>query len=362
VVAEWGEGRIARLESETGARTPLVIERPPLCLVRGSSSNDGNNNNSSTTRTTAPAASTNPRIGRPTSLLYTPFGDLLFVERDRTCGASAVLRLRHAVHAVPLPSLRASRLAHSWTSVVRRDLQVDDSVDDDDDEESDNNNRKNKNNNFRLDLPEVLYKERNGVASIGGMALTEEWTSLYLTAKKEKGDVVLVKLPLVPSDDEEEEEGEEDRYDHEKDEENAGRGAANVAPAGPKIVFRLSEHVLSAKEGEGPGVIAVSRSGVVFWSVPGGVAIVDIASSAVLGRLDLPPATGDDDNGDGSPSSSTEVTSLTIGEDNYLYVTTRTRLYRILLREGPAKVPTNLVVKPATARRRRRKKTDKEPV
>ena len=147
MVAEWGEGRIVRLE-ENGARTPLVIQVPDLC---------SNETTASVTR----------RVHQPYALLYTPFGDLLALDQY-DCG-DALIRLKQATHVEPLDSLPSSRKAHSWTSLNT------------------------------TTLPEVVLSR----SKLGGMALEPNWVKVYLTAKQ--GDsIVLLSVSLEEEDDQDE--------------------------------------------------------------------------------------------------------------------------------------------------------------
>ncbi|VEU34512.1 unnamed protein product [Pseudo-nitzschia multistriata] len=92
VVAEYGEGRVVRLE-ENGARTPLIV---------GTTQEGGD------------------RLARPFRLLVTPYGDLLAVD-DESGGRPphgeppfVLWRLEGASGVPGLASLAASRRAHAW--------------------------------------------------------------------------------------------------------------------------------------------------------------------------------------------------------------------------------------------------------
>jgi hypothetical protein len=112
IIAERGEARIIRLERDTGARTPLVTHLPP------SSHQDSG------------AAATRPTL--VTSMLYTPFGDLLFVnnptfslslsseENGSSGGGGGGIYLVDQAHRVPAIAALESKAAHdkSYTSNV----------------------------------------------------------------------------------------------------------------------------------------------------------------------------------------------------------------------------------------------------
>lgn len=242
MVAEWGEGRIVRLE-ENGARTPLVIQVPDPC----------SNESTSATR----------RVHQPFSLLYTPFGDLLVLEQY-DCG-DALVRLKQATHVEPLDSLQTSRKAHSWTSLNT------------------------------TTLPELVLSR----SKLGGMALEPNWVNVYLTAKH--GDsIVLLSVSLENEDDEEE--------------------TTSTLP-NSQVVMDFTEYATA------PGPIAVDKKGLIFLGVDKGVLIVQ--DSKVLARLNVPET----------------PTALTLGEDNFLYISIVSSLLRIRVNEGPVHVPSNLVVK-----------------
>jgi hypothetical protein len=82
------------------------------------------------------------------------------------------------------------------------------------------------------------------------------------------------------------------------------------------------------------GKIAVDRKGRLFWAVSDNLLVVDPDKGAILGKLALPA----------------DATSLTLGEDGFLYITTSNALLRIRVREGPVKAPTNMVVRPTRSK------------
>ena len=259
VIAEWGEGRIARLE-ENGARTPLVMHVPDVC---------------STTENGV------RRLERPTTLLYTPFGDLLFIDHFVECQKAAMFQLRRAVHTEALSSLIESRKAHAWTAI-------------------DSNH---------ASLPHLLYSDES-IAHMGGLALTPIWTSVYLSAVKDDS-VILLRIPLEKEED-----------DDDSDDEKAQK--VNISTE-PQMILNLTQHFPSVKE---PGAVAVSREGRVFWTTADGVLVVDPEKNMVLGMIPTP----------------SEPTSIALGEDRFLYLSTKTSLLRIRVQQAPVKVPTNVVV------------------
>jgi hypothetical protein len=268
VVAEWGEGRIVRLE-ENGARTPVLLQVPNVCDAQGSQ-----NATSDSTR----------HLEAPLALLYTPFGDLLVLDHYADCNKTALIQLRHAVHVKALDSLSVSRKAHAW---------------------------KEPQHDF---TSEILF---SGVEQLGSMALTPTWTSIYVTAKRD-GSIVLLEMLLTSEND-----------DDDDDEENANDKAA--LPVEPRLVMNLSQKLPSVQE---PGKIAVDRKGRLFWAISDTLLVIDPDKGAILGKVSLPA----------------DATSLTLGEDGFLYVTTNNTLLRIRVQEGPVKAPTNMVVRPAISK------------
>jgi hypothetical protein len=259
VLAEWGERRIVRLEDTTGARTPLVINVPE----------DGCKQHASS------AKQHQRRVERPIAMVYTPFGDLLFLESSGS-ECNTVMRLTRVVHVPPLHSAMESRMAHKW------------------------------NETHHSHPIDVLYKE----TEIKSMALDSTGLGLYLTVRRAEDDsVLLVHLSLSEDDDD--------------DEEDTNKIDPTSKMGGVKVEFNLT----SANIADPPQAMAVDEKDHVFLSVPGGVLV--IKNDRVLGTLTSP----------------TPITSLTLGEDHYLYITTSTQLLRIRVRHGPPKVPTNRVKK-----------------
>jgi hypothetical protein len=272
VVAEWGEGRIVRLE-ENGARTPVLLQVPNVC---GGAIGSNNATIDSTRHLEAPLA-----------LLYTPFGDLLVLDHYAECNQAALIQLRHAVHVKALDSLSVSRKAHAWEEPQH------------------------------AFMPEILFA---GVEQLGSMALTPTWTSIYVTAKRD-GSIILLEMPLTSENDDD---------DDDDDEEEGSNDKASL-PVEPRLVMNLSQKLSSVQD---PGKIAVDRKGRLFWAVSDNLLVIDPDKGAILGKLSLPA----------------DSTSLTLGEDGFLYITTSNVLLRIRVREGPVKAPTNMVVRPAISK------------
>lgn len=252
VVSEWGEGRIVRVEEETGARTPLVMLVPEACKH----------------------ASARPRrVEKVRNLLLSPFGDLIFLETSST-GCSAIMRLKEAIHVPPLESAMTSRLAHKW-NVTHHSHPID-----------------------------MLYKG----AEIGSMSMDEKGEGLYVTVKRYDGSVLLEHLSLV------------------EDEDELTDTTSGLLQSTARVEFNFTSETNDVAEP--PQAMAVDEKGNVFVAVPNGILVLK-EGKHILGTL----------------ASPTPITSLTLGEDKYLYVTTSTQLLRVLVRHGPPKYPTNLAPK-----------------
>ncbi len=143
LVAEYGEGRVVRLE-ENGARTPLIIETTALA-------------NSSEKETN--------RLSRPFRLLVTPYGDLMVIDDATKRDEGFVLwRLPKASEVPPLSSLAVSREAHIW------------------------------NRNNETETPQVFFQS----TTMGGMVLDPSGQGIYVTTMDPDSlSVMVVSLPLL---------------------------------------------------------------------------------------------------------------------------------------------------------------------
>jgi hypothetical protein len=244
VVAEWGEQRIVRMEV-SGARTPLVMTVPSLC---------------NTTTTT-----TRRRVYQPIHLVYTAFGDLLFADYDKSCQQTALYYLDNAMAISPLSSTVESRRAHSWNDTNNHDTQV-----------------------------QLLYQAPT-VTRIGGMALHDTWTAIYVMLQHANDTVQLVQLQLNDDDDE--------------------------------PLWNGTLHVVYSWEKGLAGPVAVDGKHHVLVGVDQQVCLLQLGKLGACLELPAP------------------ATSLTVGEDGFLYCTTATDLYRIKIRTKPLKLPTNMVKK-----------------
>ena len=202
MVAEWGEQRIIRLE-ESGARTPLILQVPDVCH---------------------PETST-VRLHQPTSMLMTPFGDLIVVDHAADCRISVVWRLQKAMQVPALQSAWDSRLAHKWTQVQH---------------------------NHSLD--KVLQASR-----VGGIALDGTWEGLYAVVRGNGGKVRLLLVPLLPDEDDEQ-----------------------TTPKETQTIMDISDYTAT------PGPLVMDKSQNLYVGLDDGILIVSPAPHKVLGKLQLP--------------------------------------------------------------------------
>ena len=226
IVAEYGEGRVVRLE-ENGARTPLIIE-----------------------------TATKKRLTRPFRLLTTPYGDLLAMDNatrsdyhsggdddndDNNKGSFVLWRLPKASDVPALPSLAASRKAHAW----------------------------NRNNNTML--PHVFFQSNE----MGGMVLDPSGQRILVTTRTmDPGDnssssVVVVSLPLLDDlDDQEESNKNGDLVD-----DNGKIISREMSTRQSILVFDYSAHA------KAPGAIEVDNNGNIYLAVENGILVVSKSRS-----------------------------------------------------------------------------------
>jgi hypothetical protein len=226
IVAEWGEGRISRLE-ENGARTPLIIQ-----LTSASGEED--------------------RLYRPFQLLMTPFGDLLGL--DSTMEGGDILWQLPQAHKIPgLESLGVSRKAHSWKELPAETFSA----------------------------PQKLLQSRR----LGGVALVpNNWMKVYVTMRQ--GDSVTVVVLSIEDDEEEDEDNDDDKVAPEENEKVEGSQKTNKRQSA--IFFDYSQYAKEPGPIEidekgnmylaiDGGILFLSSSGHVTGrlSIPG-ISIVDL--------------------------------------------------------------------------------------
>ena len=298
IVAEWGEGRLVRLE-ENGARTPLALLRAPPCH---------DHKKKKKTDTTVDLY--------PHQLLMTPFGDLLVLDSLSSSSSSCIYKVQQALTIPPLESLQESRWAHNHSWLEEEGLLMEE--------------------------PQLFWTPP-GAAVVTGMALTSSWTSLYVavsTTEESSSAALLYQVSLVEEEEEEEEDENEDggpvkEEPHDKDgaKPEPDTHTQALPSQGHHLVLNVTQQV---PEWTRSGPLVVTKQGYLFWVVEHvhltiWKVVVSSHETKLLGFVTLPDA----------------ITSLSLGgvEDSYLYLTTVRSLWRLPTRRGvahPVTIPTNL--------------------
>lgn len=263
ILAEWGEGRIIRLEEETGARTPLVLRVPVPSTVCGTQSEDNEK-------------IAWQRIKSPIHMQVSQVGDLFFL--DPTTPDCRVLWRRKRVGQIePLASLAQSRRAHGWTSLPHEENRDD---------------------------WHVIF---SGDAVGGFLLAYDKVTALsrvLVTTSLPTAGVVILEIPLGDDDD-------DDDDDEEKETNTESR-----------IVFRLQRYLPTALV-PGP-LVMTEKKKTIFMATTEGIAMLFPHADGdyrFAGLLRLPIM------------DRPRITSMTLGLDSYLYVTTESRLWRIKIQD-----------------------------
>jgi len=324
IVAEWGEGRIVRLE-ENGARTPLIIQVPvdkPTLTVSAEVENDENETEPTAeieaendeTELATPAemeeelTPSTRRLERPSKLLLTPFADLLVL--DESSDGDDFLWQLPQIHKIPgLESLSASRKAHAWNHL--------------------NYTSSSSNHHTGITTGTVSTTSRATTAAsasnedgmpqkllqssqLGGMALVpKNWLQLYVTMKQ--GDsVVVVTLSLEEEDDEDDDDDVE---------------VAEKAKATSKSERQSSIYLDYSQHASKPGPIEVDEKGNLYLAVDDAILMVS-PTAGILGKISIPGLS---------------IVDMTLGEDRFLYLATETKLYRLRLRNKNLSIPTDMI-------------------
>jgi sugar lactone lactonase YvrE len=149
------------------------------------------------------------------------------------------------------------------------------------------------------DIAVKIFYTSPSLTAIGGLALDSTWTGLYVTTKT-GNKIQLLHMHLNDDD----------------DEQSLWNGRSEV-------VYEWN----SDDEEQRPGPIVVDQKGYIYAGIDKKLAV--LTHGVIVASMDLPA----------------RATSLTLGQDGFLYVSTASDLYRIKVRNQPLKVPTNLVVK-----------------
>jgi sugar lactone lactonase YvrE len=142
-------------------------------------------------------------------------------------------------------------------------------------------------------LPKLVYTSH----AIGGIALTTDWTSLYFTTLDNNLHVLLMRISIVADN--------EEQTEHH-----------------PVVVLDLSSQYTGAKV---PGSLAVDKLGNIYTTTPDGILVIS-NEKELLAKIDAP-----------------RLTSLTLGEDGFLYGVSAHQILRLRVKHGPIKLPTNTI-------------------
>ena len=307
IVAEWGERRIVRVEGESGARTPLVTQVPYQ-------SNGEEGHEQPQWR----------RVFRPNHLMYTPFGDLLFSDNlvsDTLClnnnismmsnhHVGVVYRRKEAVH-IPGIAVEQSRDAHGWKSTTGEEDDVgDDNID-------------------------ILF-QTTGV--IDGMALGFDYSTVFILVTSQTNDQpgwtkTVYKLSISAEDDD----------DEDNDGDNVEEDENYVT-----ILYRMTStdckdnHAGDARHDDlyssSGSKLAIDEKGTLYLiACPSSLTLLSQEDGSVVGTLSLDHL---------QKTQTTTYTSVSFGEDGYLYITTPNELMRVKSRVGGMSLPTDMVVPP----------------
>jgi hypothetical protein len=224
-----------------------------------------------------------------------------------------VWRQPHVHQIPPLTSLAESRKAHAWTTLPQYNEQP----------------------------PQMVYQSIGSGSPIGGMIFVQDSitlaSSLYVTTFIPRVGVVLLEIPLDEAEENEEEtedDKDEDAATTTSTEENDKKNVSRKLPQ-PRILMRLQRYLPNAME-PGPFVMTPKQR-TIFLGTNEGLAILlpndkknaqgdkrdtgtedyRLAGMIALPIMDRP-----------------RITSLTVGDDSYLYVTTESRLWRMKIRDG----------------------------
>jgi len=288
IVAEYGEGRVVRLE-ENGARTPLIIETR-------------NNLADGTVEETN-------RLSRPFRLLVTPYGDLMVMDDATTRGKEFVVwRLPKASGVPALPSLSVSRKAHAW-----------------------------KRNNSTT-LPEIFFQS----IAMGGMVLDPSGQGILVTTMdRDSSSVIVVSLPLLEDLDDHESDNDNEAKEAEEEEQNSkqnespddsndrtGAEEERISRAlrsrESKLVFNYTAHA------KAPGAIEIDDNGNLYLAVENGILVVS-KSKAFVAKIAF--------------SADEKIVDLTLGSDKFLYIAMESKLARIRVPNYPLEIKTHLLIK-----------------
>jgi len=238
------------------------------------------------------------RLNRPGRLLYTPFGDMLFTDtmecRDdpdaETLFKSAIYRVKEVVN-IPSITFQQSRDAHTWTMKEMTE--------------------------HHPDAQESVELSYNGMEYISDMIVGKDVTSLFVAGSisRPEGGCRKVIVKMI-------------------DDTDATR-TQNLDEM--PVFFDMSEFYRSGQCTDEGIAMAINSDGHIFASYPGGVAIID-SEGDLLSTVSVLMNNEDGEIVDVRPNG------LIIGNDGYLYMTTKKVLLRLKVKSSVLDYPTNLIV------------------
>lgn len=151
----------------------------------------------------------------------------------------------------------------------------------------------------------VLLDDNKNLTAIGGLALDSTWTGLYVMVQLGQDKIQLLHLFLNGDDD---------------DDEPLWNGKS-------KVIYEWKQSSVTNP----PGPVVVDQKGNLYVGVNEQLVVLSSSTEGnnkIMAHMDLPA----------------RATSLTLGQDGFLYVSSSSDLYRIQVRKNsqPLKVPTNL--------------------
>jgi hypothetical protein len=218
LVAEYGEGRIIRLE-DNGARTPVVIQ---LCGYSGNEPQPSQEEN---------------RLAEPFRLLVTPYKDLMIMDNRTSLNDGYQLwRMPKVISIPPLPSLAVSRKAHAWTRM----------------------------NDTGVPPPQLFFQS----PAMGGMVMDPSGQRMYVTTMdQESSSIMVVSLPL-------------DDDDNDADDDEYGKEDGAAKKFSRDLLSRQSKIILDyTKYSSSPGAIEIDHEGNIFLAVDRGILVVSRSTS-----------------------------------------------------------------------------------